>query len=213
MILRSLPEVVKNEFSNFLIIKLKKRLKDNEVRSIVDMLFQQNIEYCLFIGARYLILPILKELNTFFEFEWVGEEYCMISCTTTFDRYIPVARITPQAINGLKIDIAGLNILYFPKINNLRHILELMNTLNTPVDCDIIISCCTKYTGDYNSHPGWVQHEDHYLDQPGLHYFIKEGVSLRLREAEINYTEKDTFILFYICIPDVVSELETLLQV
>lgn len=203
-------EALENIFQSLAIINVHSTLSKEELAHIINILLSQNprlrrdknIYHCLLIGNRYLILPLIKQLDQSYYIEWIGDEYCMLTYIPTYGIDVPIAKVSRQPLS-LEVSLYGYTILYTPQIIQLQNYISLFKLLRIDAnEFDMICSVNTHNIDDEYTE-GWYHFMDHNIGSPGLHYFIPEVKISLLDEHSVIFSNcSPKFSVCIIQIPD-----------
>lgn len=193
------PRVRDNQLSSVVIINVYYPLNTEELNSVVNSILKDpdknnvNIDYCIFIGDRLLITPIIEKIRYCYDINWFGE-YCITSYNPAYPRYVPSPKLTMRPMQSLEIQLQGFSLLYMPKIQKLSYILDLFQLLQLDTSAfNIICSCNTKYEeGDYQE---WAHFEDHEENKAGLHYFVQNENIKLINDGTVQYLQNQNFTM------------------
>jgi|GEM_PF-3592636 hypothetical protein len=212
-------EALENIFQSLAIINVHSTLSKEELAHIINILLSQNtrcrkdknIYHCLLIGNRYLILPLIKQLDQSYYIEWIGDEYCMLTYISTYGIEVPIANVSKQPCSSLEISLYGYKILYTPQIIQMQSFIDLLQLLEIDANgFDIICSVNThNIDNEDKDHPEWCHFMNHSIGNPGLHYFISQVKVHVLDGHDVMFNNRSTsFSILIMQIPDQTKELE-----
>ncbi len=221
MILRrgSILQALENTFHSLAIININSNLSDEELDHIVDILLSQNprlrrdknIYHCLLIGNKYLILPLIGQLDRIYYIEWIGDEYCMLTYISPHCIEIPIAKVSKQP-NSLEVSLYGYKILYIPQIIQLQNYISLFKLLRIDANEFDMICSVNTHNIDNEYTEGCYHFMDHNIGSPGLHYFIPQVKVHVLDGHDVMFNNYyANFSISIIQLPDQIEELENYL--